>query len=262
MRIPYKMKVQQIIKLLDENLVGTKKYYDMEWYDFVAEMKRQGFQHGRGSFGDVFFKTGSPFVYKIYERDAAYNAFVDYCLANPSNKHLPKIYNRRKIHQIHKRNAHVGDFFWAVKIEHLIPIEQDSKMDQLFSRPTFKSLFNMWSDAVHKNELHLGINFNYVAGNLDELYGGQHTWEETFDILERDYGIRDCEQVFSTLFDLYYNNPNFTPDMHAGNFMLRQDGTFVITDPWFDRSELLTSDIFRQPTYSPETTKTGPRKIK
>ena len=253
------MNIQQILSILEENLIGTKKFHELDWKQFTDEMKRMGFSHGKGSFGDVFYKPNAPFVYKVYERDTAYNAFVDYCFKNQSNPHLPKITNKRQIHQIHKRQQHVGDYFWAIKMEQLTPIPEDSNMEYLFDHYTFKILFEYWQDCAHRSDFSELVNLTYVPGNL-EKYGAELSWKEIFNVLEVHYSLPDCERVFSTLHDIYLKHPNFIPDIHAGNFMFRGN-TLVITDPFYDHSELRMGNMFRQPP-SAFFNKQGPRKFK
>lgn len=71
---------------------------------------------GGGSFGDVFYKSGSDYVLKLFtNNDRAYIAFVKLAVANP-NKYFPKFYSSL---------IRVNDKYSAIRMEYLEPLKGD-----------------------------------------------------------------------------------------------------------------------------------------
>ena len=71
-----------------------KQHYDAmaKFHDFITQ---HGFKRlGEGSFGAVYEKPGYPWVFKIFNNDPAYLAWIEFALKNQNNPHVPKFKGR------------------------------------------------------------------------------------------------------------------------------------------------------------------------
>ena len=67
-----------------------------DMYDFVEYMESKGFKClGEGEYGAVFTapQFNGKYVLKVFH-DPKYLAFVNYCMKNPGNPHLPNFYGK------------------------------------------------------------------------------------------------------------------------------------------------------------------------
>lgn len=80
----------QRAKALFTDMPRKKHYENMAlFHDF---MTLHGFNRlGEGSFGAVYEKPGYPWVFKIFNNDPAYLAWIQFVLQHQSNPHVPKI---------------------------------------------------------------------------------------------------------------------------------------------------------------------------
>lgn len=158
---------------------------------------------GEGSYGEIYSRTGEPFVLKLFQRnDKAYILFVNFCLANLGDKHLPKFKGKL---------INLNSDFCAIRIEILseYPYGQHSV--------TLNYLYDYFDYALR------GLSASYIVNKLKYDY-------EDYD----EYVIKSNEDITTTLFKLAsYTNEHsgrFKNDLLNNNIM-RRNNVLVITDP-------------------------------
>ena len=88
---------------------------------FNAYMDENGFkQLGQGAFGAVYEKPGYPWVFKVFNNDPAYLAWINYVANNQSNEHVPKIKGKP---------FRINDGVFAVRMEKLSPFRDSPIAD-------------------------------------------------------------------------------------------------------------------------------------
>ena len=82
--------------------------------EFTLLLNKYGFvKLGQGVFGAVFEKPGYPWIFKIFNNDPAYFAFIKFVKQHQGNPYLPEI----------KGNIiHIVDNTYAVRVEKLQPL--------------------------------------------------------------------------------------------------------------------------------------------
>lgn len=164
--------------------------------DVLMYLKQKGFKIvGSGTFGIVCDHPsfGGRYVLKIFS-DSAYESFIDYCVKNAGNPHLPKVFG--KMIRM-KTNA------CMVRIEVLSPMS-DADWNALFIPGLCRK-----AEQVARGELSPKIGMG-MATHLDQ------------------------ESLFTTLVDVIRHKPpgaGLDLTSHAGNCMMRGN-TIVVTDPF------------------------------
>lgn len=184
-------------------LHGVKKHAAQDLTtknDVLGYLQRKGFKIlGSGAFGIVCDHPSfnGRYVLKVFS-DKAYEAFIDFCIANNGNPHLPKIYGR-KINL--KPNA------CMVRIEVL----QDMSAGDWHQR--FIPTICAKAAQVARGELSYKVGVDMAA-------------------------FTQQEELFKTLVAIVKAKPaDAALDLtqHHGNCMLRGQ-TVVVTDPYASRS--------------------------
>jgi len=158
---------------------------------------------GKGAFSIVLDKPGSDFVIKVSpHNDKGFNRYV-LTINHIKNPHFPKITSGRRI-QIGNRA------YYIYIIEKLKPLPKT----KLLKMVTEYLLYTAKQQDPYKT--FYGRNKNMEDAVLDFL--------QTQPELERA-----AEEIAYTSADV---KGNFLIDLHHGNFMQREDGTIVITDPY------------------------------
>ena len=104
---------------------------------FTTELVKYGFHKvGSGSFGFVYSKPGYPWLFKIFNTDPAYLAFLKWAITHQDNPHAPKI--KGKIIKI-------NDDTYAIRIEQLKPFRRST--DQLYN---LQQIFEKYLDSRRK----------------------------------------------------------------------------------------------------------------
>lgn len=153
---------------------------------------------GSGMRASVIEAPKKDSVIKMYNKDTAYDSFLDYSRSNKDNPHVPMIKQRGKmsLSKDGNRNLH---FVHMEKLEPLAP-----------NHP----LRDVMPTAI------VGYP-NKIRAKLDS---GE------YDGIKAKYP--KIHKVISDMVDKHINDENPpTIDLHHGNIMQRKDGTPVITDP-------------------------------
>lgn len=213
--------------MLLSELIGVKKYHSMDWNTIISKLEQEtGIQMtASGRYGSVFTKPNWNYVIKIFDMDPEYLAFIDFVLTH-NNKHYPKIIKTpRTMHHFHSRDSSSTDKFFIVKIEKLLPIS-----DQL-GKFIESSLENI-TEAVYRRYVMPKEERGYAfdGDNMDR------DWMTPNGIRERTSAVKLMKQYpwIKSLGYAYWKIMEAdlgAPDIHAGNFMMRQNGTIVIIDP-------------------------------
>lgn len=159
---------------------------------------------GYGSFSSVFQKAEDDHVLKLFSStDWAYRKFVEFCLSNPEDLHLPRF--RRKPFKI-------SGSYYGVILEELIPSTERFGMEKMMLVSSI--LDGMATAARFKKSLNSYINKNIQE--LTDIVGSQST---------------SLLITASKIGSLMNGNQNsFCFDFKPSNIMNRS-GTLVIIDP-------------------------------
>lgn len=218
------MRLRELFDQELDELTGVKKYHNLT----IEELMKQIAEDfnlkllGQGAFGYVLSTHDPNTVVKIFETDDAYLSFVNFIQQHP-NKHYPKITKSpRLMTTFYKRYDIQPDKFTVLVIERLKPLP-DKTAAFVSSVANARDLYDkpMYLPNGRMN----GGGYDY---DTDEIDSGV-----TYQELARDYPwIPEFWAAVRQMFRGGVVHGNI--DMHYGNFMMRDDGTIVITDPVAD----------------------------
>ena len=189
-----------------DEMIGVKKYQDLTAAQAMQKASEElGLPlYGRGAFGRVIQSPDPDWVYKFYERDSAYDAYVDFLQQHP-NKHFPVIKKVKKITNFFRRYGIHPDKFTVVTIEKLNKI------------PPMKLMLVLRVLDMHQ--------FDRDRIGLDVPPMEQ---KKLYELWMAAQQIRKSSVM----------RPGRFMDFHGGNVMQRDDGTVVIIDPVASHGEL------------------------
>ena len=164
-------------------------------------IKNLGYKHiSSGSFGHAY-KHHSGYIIKVIRDDTCYYKFVEYCLKNANNPHLPKF----KTKSLNKFDPS----FFMVRMEELSKISADD----------LRIVGRLIERAISKDpKFGLPPNKN------------MHKFPEELE------HIPEYKTFFDTLIDIDKNIPAMCSEdlsYSASNVMKRSERVFVVIDPWF-----------------------------
>lgn len=173
---------------------------------------------GAGVDQTAYLEPGTGFVLKIFgtQRGDAFSAdqemFFDwakYCMKNKNNPFLPKF---------------GGYESFVLDGDRYLQIRQEALKS---SGVTGRVLAIMAVAIEEEGAQDLGE----VEDVIDELYD---EYANAYQKFIKQLGPKATQKLFNTMMDLYKISLNngWMFDLHSGNFMLRNDGTPVIVDPW------------------------------
>ena len=179
---------------------------------------------GSGSYAQTF-ELDSNTVVRIGNDDLAYVKWVEHCLKNKENPHVPKIRNHYNFllceKECYKKIAYKKENFWAVKgqcyhcqtfsltfLEKLSPLSKSPKSLELKYCKLFEEQLGF--EAKH-----------YDAENIREFKKKLKKVKKEDNLLAVLLS-QVCEIVDSSSYNI---------DLHSENFLKRKDGTVVISDP-------------------------------
>lgn len=114
---------------LDE-LLGVKKFYDKHLDDVKKAFVSNGSLYkklGSGATATAYAQ-GDEYVYKFWLMDTAYEKYVDYCLDNQDNPHIPVLYSDIKnLHSFFARTEDFPDKIRYIKMERLTPLKERTR---------------------------------------------------------------------------------------------------------------------------------------
>ena len=221
----------KLINQLHENLIGTKHLHGLDWDELSRKLEQNGFTRAHGAYADVWWHPKWNYVYKVFERDNAYLAFLEFCSTRQHNPHLPKILKRPfQIHAIHDREQFVGDKLWAVKTERLQHLPPN--MMEFFNYKFKQMVFSVRSGIESPNPAYFSGS-KYAHLSSDEL-----SWDMLWEIFQHI----DLKGLVYTAIQIM-SNVKGVLDLHGNNIMMRQDGTYVITDPLYEMESISIPDF-------------------
>lgn len=220
---------------LDE-LIGVKKYKDLTASQIMKKMETElGLQKmGNGAFGHVIQSPDPNWVYKVLEKDPAYEEYINFVMQNP-NKHFPKIKRIKKMTSFFKRYGVQENKFSVIVIEKLetIPREKRSFVVELVNA---RSLDNKPRDLPEHEPNDDRFTFNDIvyANDREDYPQGwkQGEMRELWEAAKETHRISKADDYFL--------------DLHSGNIMQRADGTIVLIDPVASYEGLAYYDQIRQ----------------
>lgn len=217
------MKLQQVI----EGLVGVKHLSKLSWFEIEKILLDNGFSEiGKGSSAKVFSHPTKDFIYKVFDNDNAYSAYIQYCLQHQENPHIPRIVKQPKEFKKFFKHADKQNTFTVIRLERLHHLDGD-----------LKDFYNV------------RLQYNIV---MYRKFGAQQLFRDHYDDTKYYRGITQYlnaypqfqfKQVFETLIDVF-NTIGYFPDISPSNFMQRQDNTVVIIDPVAEE-ELVRDSMFK-----------------
>jgi len=172
-----------------------------------------GYVHvGSGSYGYAYRHPSGYIVKVVLDGDHCYYKFVEYCLKNQNNPHLPKF----KTKLLRKFNEN----FYVVRMEELIRLtEKEYKAAKILIDHSNHPLVSLPAKPYH------------VLKNKDEE---EYEFPKQFD------HVPEYKTFFDTLLDVNKNRPSKCYEdltYSQSNVMKRSNGIFVILDPWYSPRE-------------------------
>lgn len=192
-------------------------------------LKQRGYtKRGEGNFSAVYQKPGSNTVLKVGTNEDSWDIYARLCRANQNNPHFPKI---EKIGVI--RPAHMyGTGFLVARMESLEKIDEATLIRDytpmlcfigMYITKSFSNRTNHWEYAYLHQRF---ISANPMARQDPTLF---LTWANQ----QMMKCPKPLAQALMTINRIEMSGVEF--DFKPDNFMLRRDGTLVITDPvWRD----------------------------
>jgi hypothetical protein len=173
---------------------------------------------GAGVDQTAYLEPGTGLVLKVFGTQGGesfspdhkmFFTWAKYCMANSKNPFLPKFGGYESF-------VLDGDRYLQIRQELLKPAGGVGSLLALFSEVADGDDGSTLQDAEE-----------YVA----------EEWPSSMSDLQKlkkQLGPKGLQQLFSTMQKVYRISVQrgYTFDLHAGNFMLRGDGTPVIVDPW------------------------------
>lgn len=211
------MKLRELYDQELDELIGVKKYQHLTAKQIMKKMEDElGLKKlGHGAFGIVLQSPDPNWVYKVIEKDPAYEEYIDFITENPNN-HYPKIKRVKKMTSFFKRYQLQEDKFTVIVIEKLEPIPKEKQ----------KFIVDLANEDVDD------IPEYTPDGDTND---SRFTLEE---IMSHNWGEWTAENLWGAYYaaltlrrsELRRDSETYI-DLHAGNIMQRKDGTIVIIDP-------------------------------
>lgn len=219
---------QTIIERHLNELHGVKRFHDMNLDQMLTSLFPEGTEMKQysGTYGKVFDNPKWNYVIKMWQKDDCYMDFVNFTIANPSNNYPRFVKKKMMLPVFFKREKRSYlNHVYFIRIERLQPIP----------RTMGEFLVNHLRGNVHHTQRYLDGEPPYSFGKdgtdmrgpdgetihvrtVRDLWD-QIPWLKDFDIAWHKL-VTECPTECKT-------------DEHPGNFMLRDDGTVVITDPFW-----------------------------
>lgn len=126
----------------DNKRSGDFLKYDNAWNKFVFELEELGFNRlGRGAYGIVFEKPGYPWVFKVFDADPGYLAYLNVARDHQNLSAVPKIKGKY---------IRINDSTYAVRMEKLYPVNENEYHDLI---KTLRKLYRNIYDEEYKDVL-------------------------------------------------------------------------------------------------------------
>lgn len=214
---------------------------------------------GAGSNG-VALTDGSN-VFKFWHRDSSYENFIQYAMKNQNNPHVPKIKSKIKTLPFNIESSNDGDTIKGIryiKMEKLNPLPDSNVKINILSDKgcdelgvTTKTTEMRFDDVM----LHclFAPSVEVACQGLAQGILKQKNKDHNTDKLEKPYSAgflelfdRNFIGLINTLRDFILSSISEEdfPDLHSGNFLLRNTGQLVIVDPIANMTDItLNADL-------------------
>lgn len=218
---------------LDE-LTGVKHLYDKQLYDLMKAITAPGSKFkkaGGGAMAQVFSHADGT-TYKFWVKDKAYEKYIEYCLENQDNTHVPILYSPIKtLHSFFTRPKDFPNEIKYIKMETLKPIQEFEKWKGL------KGNFNSVESVIYKMIYYYDNNGKYIKQDKREkikkntdLNFDPHFFDQYDSVTpEARKQLNDTFKIVQYVKKTIGKN-NIRLDLHLGNIMKR-GSEIVITDP-------------------------------
>jgi hypothetical protein len=205
-----------------ERAFALHKYMVLNGFKFLGSGVEKAAYVDSSSTKIILYKN-NPASFSTFTR------WIDFCKQHKNNPHLPNI-----------------------KLDHPLKIGGEDGTKHVFQVATIERLFSIDSSSI----VSIGFALTEIADLCetsralssgknkprDELIAEIKSSLEKFgsnDEFENDahslllLSVEDIDSLIGTIIDIIDFSPsNSILDLHPGNFMLGEDGTIVITDPW------------------------------
>lgn len=190
--------INQFRKDISAALGNTVDKRNEEWRENLdSYMEKYGLTRlGRGNYASVYGNDNYPYVIKVYQRDSAFNRWLDFCLKNQDNPYVPKIKSKPKPIRTDSDRENLPVVYF-LKLEKLEPLKGRSESYSL-----------------------LRIDFD-IYRRSPEMYRRK-----------AEQGDSDYDKNLPDIFDYFEKNLRLL-DIHRGNVMLRGN-QLVIVDPFYN----------------------------
>jgi hypothetical protein len=192
--------------MMQLNEISVKR--DLKKYGSVASVLEKYGWHllGYGLMATVAQHPTKPYALKIFRRDKGYEQFVQFCLENKGNRHLPRI--NKAVRPI------PGTDYFYVRMEILNGIDKTQ-------------LYGLYKDEALYLALLAKQNHKLISGSASSELQTYLTNHNEDDLKPLDSWRDICIKLIA-----FANDHNtIALDNHSGNFMLRNH-TLVIIDPF------------------------------
>ena len=180
-------------------------------------------------------------VYKMWMQDSAYQDFVTYALKNQNNPFLPKLKSGiKQMPAFFRRHGGAPDIVNYIRMEQLSPVNKQ-----------FSFTLNMSGEDADVFGL---LTLKEVLEIMDMAHDSEGRTLQTFvdcmiEKLDYEYTVEnipsDLKLLVLTLMQIMSLNPEHYPDLHLGNFMMRDD-QLVILDPIHNEADSSLNDDFAE----------------
>lgn len=222
-----------------------------EILDFLNQKDGNVWTMPRGNFGVVFVNKRDKIAIKLFQNDAGYRHWASYSA---------KYYGKNPYVPFIKPIMNYRDQYQFTRLEYLVPVSGKNKfivsgaqrlaISWIFIGKYFPDFYNF---IRFLNELSLIIN---KIGRYRDV-NMKATLADLFSMIEIDPNHPAAKQTIQNLpnrdfFRMLYENKvfrntlndiyesgrkyNMIVDLHSGNFMQRENGQLVITDPFNSKS--------------------------
>lgn len=204
---------------------------------------------GGGAFAIVLSHSSWNYVLKIFNDDSCYLKYVRFCMKNQNNKFVPKLLDKpRRITPTYKRRSNQQNLY-TVKMENLEPLSYSSIDVNSIEKMSFAGM--ALNDESIRKDLTVDSVDKYIKSKYPSMSGlvRQLVWN------------RNSRALFDFLKEIKTIFPSCSLDLHSDNFMSRENGEIVVTDPFstpYDSStwrRRVMAKLSEKPNFNPNQTK-------
>lgn len=269
-------------------LHGYHKYEDKDFYEIINDIARKnGHDWDSGALGVVFMPKDKNFVYKCWIQDGGYEKYLEIVEKHQDNVFFPKLLSKkRKLETFFKRPTNFEYDINIVKMEKLNPLPMRTGLTndlmRLIKQVEYCRADKLTLDWVKKEVKHRLRFANNEAKKLLNTQIDKNAKRKVSKAVFNDNYLKAMKQLRTIILEQRklekYLEPAYEAmqllirakidndlqcDMHSGNFMVRDNGDLVITDPFvvenFEQTQTVMKKLKTNIPSMPDTT-TGRRK--